>query len=189
MATNISISGACQLLRHSWAPFTAPHSMLMFSSGHTDYLEIRNAAFEWSESYDRKDWARLQQILAPAVRLDFRSLRGELHENLTPAAYAELLSSRALLGDKELKTQHLLGGAKFELQPDGSVKVEHQIRVAHQRYKDESLTEVLNKGHGIGATTHWYRKIDGAWKIEGVAPRLEWSEYDLFATLTPPEKA
>ncbi|KAK2738846.1 hypothetical protein FQN55_000402 [Onygenales sp. PD_40] len=149
-----------------------------------DYIEIRNLAFEWSESYDLKDWERLQRILAPSTRLDFRSLKGELHENLTPKDYAAILS--ALLGDKTLKTQHLLGGAKVERQGDGTVKVQYQIRVAHQRYKDETFAEVLNKGHGIGVTTHWYRKIDGVWKIEAVAPRLEWSEYDIFGTLAPP---
>lgn len=154
-----------------------------------DYLEIRNAAFEWSESYDLKDWERLQKILAPSVRLDFRSLKGELHENLSPKEYAAILSSRPLLGDRTLKTQHLLGGAKVECQSDGIVKVQHQIRVAHQRYKDNTFTEVLNKGHGIGVTTHWYRKIDGVWKIEGVAPRLDWSEYDLFGTLAPPKES
>lgn len=101
---------------------------------------------------------------------------------MTPKDYAAIISSRRL-GDKTLKTQHLLGGAKVERQSDGTVKVQHQIRAAYQRYKDDTFTEVLNKGHGIGVTTHSYRKIDGVWKIEGVVPRLEWSEYDLFGTM------
>ncbi|EHK17232.1 uncharacterized protein TRIVIDRAFT_173780 [Trichoderma virens Gv29-8] len=151
----------------------------------SDYLSIRNVAFEWAESYDTKDWGRLRECLAPSVRLDFRSLRGVLHENLTPEEYSTILIG--VIGDKRLKTQHFLGGAQWELLSDGSVRVAHQIRVAHQRYADETLAEVTNKGHAHGVTTHWYKKIDGVWKLEGVAPRLEFSEYDLFGTLAPPK--
>jgi scytalone dehydratase len=47
---------------------------------------------------------------------------------------------------------------------------------------------VVNKGHGHGTTQHWYRKIEGAWKIVGVAPSLNWFEYDLFGTLNSPDE-
>ncbi|KJZ74542.1 hypothetical protein HIM_06138 [Hirsutella minnesotensis 3608] len=151
----------------------------------SDYLEIRNLAFEWAESYDNKDWDRLRRCLAPSICLDFRSLRGELHDNLNPDEYAAILSSSKLLGDQELKTQHLLGGAKWTQLSDGTVQVAHQLRVAHQRYTDKSLTTVANKGHGHGVVTHSYKKVDGAWKIAAVVPQLAWSEYDLFGTLNP----
>ncbi|KAI9660351.1 MAG: hypothetical protein M1821_009701 [Bathelium mastoideum] len=152
-----------------------------------DYLAMRNIAFEWSESYDNKDWERLRKILAPAVRLDFRSLRGELHENLSPDDYVAILSSMKPLGDTRMKTQHFLGASKWERLSDGSVQVDHQIRVAHQRYKNEELVEVVNKGHAHGVTQHVYRKIDGTWKLVGVAPSLNWFEHDLFGTLNPPD--
>lgn len=96
-----------------------------------------------------------------------------------------ILSGPKLLGNKRLKTQHFLGVSKWERLADGSVQVAHQIRVAHQRYEDDGLTVVANKGHGHGVTTHWYRKIQGAWKLEGSESKLEWFEYDLFGTLNP----
>ena len=86
-----------------------------------------------------------------------------------------------------MKTQHLIGATKWESLSDGRVQVGLQIRVAHQRYADEDLSAVTNKGHGYGVTTHCYRKIGESWKIESCAPRLEWSEYDLFGTLNPQE--
>ena len=155
----------------------------MLTSAPLDYLEIRNIAFEWSESYDNKDWDRLRQILATKTRLDFRGLMGSLHDDLSADDYVAILASPKLLGNKRLKTQHQLGGSKWELLSDGSVLVSHQIRVAHQRYTDESLSEVANKGHAHGVTQHWCREIDGAWKLEGVASKLNFAEYDLFGTL------
>lgn len=153
----------------------------------TDYLEIRNLAFEWAESYDTKDWDRLRKCLAPLTRLDFRGLHGELRENLSPDDYVEILSGPKLLGSKRLKTQHFLGATKWERLDDGSIQVAHQIRVAHQRYADDDLSAVEKKGHAHGVTTIWFRKFEGIWKIEGVAPKLGWAEYDLFGTLNPEE--
>ena len=159
----------------------------MLISTDLDYLDIHNIAFEWAESYDTKDWERLRRCLAPSIRLDFRSLRGVLHEQLSPDEFAGILSGPKLLGDKRMKTQHLLGGAEWERLSDGTVHVSHQIRVAHQRYVNEDLAVVANKGHAHGVTEHWYRKIEGTWKLEGVRPKLEWFEHDLFGTLDPKE--
>ena len=158
----------------------------MLNGTHSDYIEIRNVAFEWAQSYDTKDWERLRKCLAPSIRLDFRSLQGALHENLSPDEYVTILKN--VIGHKLLKTQHLLGGGKWEFQNDGSVQVLHQIRVAHQRYVNEDFAVVANKGHAHGATQHWYKKIDGVWKLEGVIPDLLWTEYDLFGTLQPSEE-
>ena len=152
----------------------------------SDYLDIRNVAFEWAQSYDTKDPERLRQCLAPSVRLDLRSLGMSLHEHLTPDGFAAILSE--VLGDKRLKTQHLLGGARWERLGDGTVRVWHQVRVAHQRYADEDLAVVANKGHAHGLVQHWYRKVEGAWKLEGVAPEVGWTEYDVQGTLNPKEE-
>lgn len=160
----------------------------MLTSDDIDYLEIRNVTFEWAESYETKDWERLRKCLAPSTRLDFRSLQGALHENLSPDEYVAILSGVSLLGRKRLKTQHFLGESKWERLNDGSVQVAHQIRVAHQFYVDDDLSAVAKKGHAHGVTTLWFRKVEGIWKLEGAASRLEWSEYDLFGTLNPEEE-
>ena len=157
----------------------------MLISTDSDYLDIGNIAFEWAESYDTKDWNRLRQCLAPSIRLDFRSLHGAIHEQLSPDEFVAILTG--VIGDPRLKTQHFLGRAKWERLSDGSVQVSHQIRVAHQRYVNEDLAVVANKGHAHGVTQHWFRKIEGAWRLEGVRPLLGWTEYDLFGTLNPKE--
>lgn len=86
-----------------------------------------------------------------------------------------------------MKTQHLIGGAKWEVSSDGTVQVWHQIRVAHIRYINEDLAIEASKGHAHGVTQHSYKKIDGVWKLYGVTPKLEFSEYNLFGTLEPKE--
>lgn len=179
MSTDVSLSGS------PLSPFIDFKAYQVLTFACLDYLKIHNIAFQWSESYDNKDWECLRRILAPKVRLDFRSLMGELLENLSPDDYTAILSDLKLLGSRKLKTQHLLGASKWERLDDGSVLVAYQIRVAHQRYTDDSLTEVAKKGHAHGVTRHWYRKIDGAWKLEGVAPNLNFAEYDLFGALRP----
>jgi scytalone dehydratase len=108
-----------------------------------------------------------------------------VHEGLTPDEYIKIVIE--VLGDKRLKTQHLLGGGKWELLNDGTVHVSHQIRVAHQRYSNEDLAVVINKGHSHGVTQYWFRKVDGVWKLAGVEPQVEFAEYDLFGTLNPKE--
>ncbi|TQV90434.1 scytalone dehydratase [Cordyceps javanica] len=152
-----------------------------------DYIEITNLVSRWSTSYDTKDWDLLRTCLAPSSRLDFRSLQGELHENLSADDYVSILIKT--IGDKRLKTQHFMGAATWSWLGEGSIEVVHQMRVAHQRYTDEAIGEVLNKGHAHGFVFHQYKKCHGEWKIESVRPKLEWTEYDLFGTLRPPENS
>ncbi|KAI9708822.1 MAG: hypothetical protein M1820_003777 [Bogoriella megaspora] len=152
----------------------------------SDYLDIQNVAFEWAQSYDTKDWDRLQRILAPSTHLDHRNLKGPFHEHLSPDEFAAILLK--FIGDKRMMTQHFIGVSKWERSGDDTVRAWHQIRVAHQRYSDESLATVINKGHAHGMIEHRYRKIEGVWKLEGVVPNPGWSEYDLFGTLHPKEE-
>ncbi|ETS86269.1 hypothetical protein PFICI_00097 [Pestalotiopsis fici W106-1] len=147
-----------------------------------DYIALRNLAFDWAESYDTKNWELLKQCLAPSTSLDFRLLQGNLYENLSPDDFAGIIAK--MIGDKRLKTQHFIGATKVECLDDGSVKVEHQIRVAHQRHESEdAASPVSNKGHGHGVTTHWYKRFGEYWKITGALSNLYWSEDDLFGTL------
>lgn len=110
----------------------------------------------------------------------------ELYDGISPDEYVAIL--KKIIGDERLKTQHFLGASRWERLSDDSVHVWHQARVAHQRYTDVNLTEVVNKGHGHGVVQHWYKKINEVWKIEGSASSAEWTEYDLIGTLQSPEE-
>ena len=125
-----------------------------------------------------KSWDKLKKILGPSVRLDFRSINGVLEESLTPEQFAALISSKKVIGDPRVKTQHLLGGSDWSESDDGTVQVWWQLRVAHQRYEDLEHTSVAFRGHAHGSVTHRFKKIDGSWKLSGVRPEMYWTEHD-----------
>jgi scytalone dehydratase len=92
--------------------------------------------------------------------------------------FIAMASDPKVLGDKKLKTQHFCGASKFEKVSDTEIKGWHQLRVPHQKYKDETLSEVVVKGHAHSTNEHWYKKVDGVWKFAGLNPDIRWFEYD-----------
>ena len=92
--------------------------------------------------------------------------------------YIRMISSYSVLGNPLLKTQHFIGGTKWERVSDDEVIGWHQLRVPHQRYTDLTMTKVAVKGHAHSTNKHWYKKINGVWKFAGLAPEIRWHEYD-----------
>ncbi|KAL8831464.1 MAG: hypothetical protein Q9170_005279 [Blastenia crenularia] len=144
----------------------------------SDYLGLNTALFEWTESYDSKNWDRLRECIAPTMRIDYRSFLNKLWEAMPAEEYVAMASSPEVLGDPLLKTQHFIGASKWEKVSDTEVIGWHQLRVPHQRYTDETKTEIAVKGHAHGTNQHWYKKIDGVWKFAGLAPEIKWGEFD-----------
>jgi scytalone dehydratase len=125
-----------------------------------------------------QDWERLRKIVAPTVRIDYRSFLNKLWPEMPADEYITMASDPKVLGDKKLKTQHFCGGSKFEKVSDDEIIGYHQLRVPHQKYTDETMTTVAVKGHAHSTNTHWYKKVDGVWKFAGLSPDIRWFEYD-----------
>jgi scytalone dehydratase len=92
--------------------------------------------------------------------------------------FLKMISNPAVLGNPLLKTQHFIGGTKWEKVSDTEIIGWHQLRVPHQRYKDASMKEVAVKGHAHSTNQHWYKKVDGEWKFAGLNPIIHWGEFD-----------
>jgi scytalone dehydratase len=92
--------------------------------------------------------------------------------------YIQMISSHSVLGNPLLKTQHFVGGTKWEKVSDNEAIGWHQLRVPHQRYTDLTMKTVVVKGHAHSTNKHWYKKIDGVWKFAGLAPEIRFHEYD-----------
>ncbi|RMZ78050.1 hypothetical protein DV737_g4012, partial [Chaetothyriales sp. CBS 132003] len=125
-----------------------------------------------------QDWTRLSKIIAPTVRIDYRSFLNKLWPAMPAADFIAMISSSQVLGDKTLKTQHFCGASKFEKVADDEIIGWHQLYVPHQRYTDETLSKVLLMGHAHSTNQHWYKKVDGVWKFAGLNPDIRWFEHD-----------
>ncbi|KAF2751507.1 Scytalone dehydratase [Sporormia fimetaria CBS 119925] len=143
-----------------------------------DVLGCQAACYEWADSYDSKDWERLRKCIAPTLRIDYRSFLNKLWESMPADEFVAMASDPAVLGNPLLKTQHFIGGTRWEKTGEDSMTGYHQLRVPHQRYTDETMTKVAVKGHAHSFNTHWYTKVDGEWKFAGLNPDIRWYEYD-----------
>ncbi|KAL4874955.1 Scytalone dehydratase [Aspergillus karnatakaensis] len=138
----------------------------------------QEALLEWAESFDEKDWDRLRKCIAPTLRIDYSVVLNKLWEDLPAEAFVAMAADPSFLGTPLLKTQHFVGASKWEKVTDDRIVGCHQMRVAHQRYTDETLTTVAVKGHSHGSATMWYSRVEGVWKFAGLCPHARWSEFD-----------
>ena len=99
-------------------------------------------------------------------------------EAMPAEEFVQMASDPHVLGDPSLKTQHFIGGTRWEKVSYTDAIGYHQLRVPHQKYTDASCKEVAVKGHAHSFNKHWYKKIDGVWKFAGLAPEIRWFEYD-----------
>lgn len=100
-------------------------------------------------------------------------------EALSAADWIAMASVPIFLGNKRIKTQHFVGAAtKWIRKSDTEVTAHHRMRVAHQKYKDDELKDVLAQGHAHGGAIMHYRKVDGEWKFTGVEPKVRWTEFE-----------
>ncbi|KAE9964531.1 hypothetical protein BLS_008252 [Venturia inaequalis] len=143
-----------------------------------DFLGLNTCLYDWAASYDTKDWKRLETVIAPTLRIDYRSFLGKLWEAMPAADYLKMISDPLVLGDETLMTQHFIGQTKWEKVSDTEAVGWHQLRVPHQRYTDTTRKEVKVKGHAHSYNQHWYKKVNGVWKFAGLNPDIRWGEFD-----------
>ncbi len=92
--------------------------------------------------------------------------------------FVGLSSSKGFLGNIRIKTQHFVGASRWVKEADGKITGYHQMRVAHQKYKDDERKEVAFQGHAHGKATTQYTLVDGEWKFSGLIPDIRWTEFD-----------
>ncbi|OKL55332.1 Scytalone dehydratase [Talaromyces atroroseus] len=147
--------------------------------GHEDIVGCQFVLFEWAESYDSKDWGRLAKCVAPTLHIDYSSVMGQEWKSMPADDFVALASSPKFLGNARIKTQHFIGASQWVQRSEDAIIGYHQMRVAHQKYSDDTLTEVLAKGHAHGKATIKYQKVDGVWKFAGLEPDIRWGEFDV----------
>ncbi|MCJ1400475.1 Dehydratase AgnL8 [Xylographa trunciseda] len=126
----------------------------------------------------KQDWERLRKCIAPTLRVDYRSFLDKLWEAMSADEFVAMTANPKFLGNPLLKTQHFIGGNRWEKVSDDEIVGYHQMRVAHQKYTDKSFKTVAVKGHAHGVGTMLYQKVSGVWKFAGLIPDTRWFEYD-----------
>ncbi|KAJ5809228.1 Scytalone dehydratase [Penicillium pulvis] len=126
------------------------------------------------------DWNRLRGISAAQLKVDYREVLGpdDYWPEMSLDDFVAKMSDPKLLGNPSIRTQHLIGATWWERISETEVIGHHQIRAAHLRYKDESLTEEVRRGHSHATNELYYRKIEGTWKFAGLAPSVLFNEFD-----------
>jgi scytalone dehydratase len=143
-----------------------------------DVLDCQSAMFEWAESFDTKDWDRLSKCLAPTLYLDYRAVMGKMWEQMEAAEFVGMASNPHFLGNQRIKTQHFIGTGQWTQAGPDEIVAYNQMRVAHQKYADDELKEVLYTGHAHGKATMRFRRVDGDWMFSGLTPDIRWAEND-----------
>jgi scytalone dehydratase len=49
------------------------------------------ACYEWADSYDSKDWKRLEKCIAPTLRIDYRSFLNKLWEAMPAEEFVTMV--------------------------------------------------------------------------------------------------
>ena len=100
-------------------------------------------------------------------------------DDMPAEQFVSMASSPSFLGNKRIRTQHFIGATRWTQTEDGNEMTgTHQMRVAHQKYKDDEQREVLYKGNAHGNAVVHYRRVDGLWKFAGLEPGIRWAEED-----------
>jgi scytalone dehydratase len=143
-----------------------------------DYLELTALMFDWGDSYDAKDWPRLESILAPTLVVDYTTIGKQKWDSMSSKDFMAMVTDDKFLGDPCVKTQHLLGATRWERISETEVVGHHQLRAGHQVYATPELKEVVMKGHSHATNEHFYKKVNGVWKFAGLKPLVRWNEKD-----------
>ncbi|KAK0729561.1 putative scytalone dehydratase [Lasiosphaeris hirsuta] len=144
----------------------------------SDVIGCTTAIFEWAESYDTKDWDRFLRNATPTLLIDYRAFMDKYWEAIPAEEFIATVKDPQFLGSKRCASQHLIGASRFVQKADDYIVGTHQMRVAHQRYTDETLKVVQRRGHASGNSTVHYRKVDGVWKWAGLEPGLRFKEHN-----------
>lgn len=91
-----------------------------------EYLALSRITFEWADSYDSKDFSRLEAILAPQVTLDYSEAFGQKPITMSKSAFMALSNNENRLGGI-VDCVHHIGGSKYDRTGPESVTGSHQV--------------------------------------------------------------
>ncbi|CAF1188840.1 unnamed protein product [Adineta steineri] len=128
------------------------------------YQELLTLTYKWTEAYDFKDWTLLRSILGDELLIDYSNILPGEPKKMTGEEFVAEISGPNLLGNENVKTQHLLGHHKFETLDDKMYGY-YQSSVFHGKMEGNVC---IKEAVGRGIVKHTYAKIGDEWKIVGI---------------------
>ncbi|PSN65991.1 scytalone dehydratase-inhibitor complex [Corynespora cassiicola Philippines] len=155
-----------------------------------EYMALSRITFEWADSYDSKQFDRLAAILAPEVTLDYSEAFGQKPITMSKESFLKLSDNPNRLGGI-VDCIHHIGGSKYDRTGPDTVTGYHQVRTEYKRYKTVEKKEVEATGQGLTLMHHYYKKVDGKWKLAGTKPGRRMNDFnfdEIFAEGNPKSK-
>ncbi|HEY6101342.1 MAG TPA: nuclear transport factor 2 family protein [Anaeromyxobacter sp.] len=124
--------------------------------------DIQSTIGAFATSFDLKDWAGLEAVLADEIEVDYSDLRGEKGK---VARSAYIAKRRTAL--EPLETHHLLGNLELEASADAASC--RASGVIYRRKADEFFHSHVVYRFGL-------RRDERGWRIASITQRVLWSE-------------
>lgn len=120
-----------------------------------------------------------------AHQVDYSAFIDKKWDALPADEFVGMVSSTHFLGNPLIRTQHLIGLGTWDKTSADTIVAHLQLRVAHQKYTDETLGDVrlTANDHGTGVLT--LKCIQGEWRFAGLIPRSRWSAGDVAKVFGP----
>jgi scytalone dehydratase len=165
-----------------------------------DWLALSRITFEWADSYDSKQFDRMEKILAPKVtvrsqgktspsflqsgysdiptkKLDYSEAFGTVYRDMPASSFVKMSSNPNRLGGI-VDCIHHVGASKYDRTGPDTVTGYHQVRTEYKRWKTMEKKEVEATGQGLTIMLHYYQRVNGEWKLAGVKPLTRSNEFN-----------
>ncbi|KAG8631313.1 hypothetical protein KVT40_000453 [Elsinoe batatas] len=139
----------------------------------------RQLSFSWATAYNTKNWSLLDSIAAPQVQILVSEVSQKRGDRTWPKSeYIAHFSSKPMLGDERLQSQHLLGAVVFDANGDDSAVGHWQLQTGlYRTLADGSVREWTVALY----VDHLYERIQDTWKFAGFRPHTKlWERGEMY---------
>lgn len=129
-----------------------------------DRFEIQEVVARFANSFDIKDWSRLESCFTESLYTDYSDLRGTPPQTITASEYVKLRRESL----DHLKLHHLVSNYEIAF-TDSSTATCHASMIVWRRSDTEELTSHCSYIFQLS-------KQEADWKISGITQNVLWNE-------------
>ena len=130
-----------------------------------DEIKIQQVIHRFANSFDIKDWQRLEECFTEKIYTDYSDLRGILPETIDAKHYVHL-RQEAL---SKLKTHHLCGNHEIEIKQDKAICKTSMVIYRSDQNNLKNYTTHCIYNFSL-------QKFNSTWKITGIIQKVFWND-------------